>query len=134
MYTEISFDIPSNDATRCQLNFFINTNTSRAAPWSLWGKPPYQFNISSLPPTINRDNDTWNHRPQPIKTVATVTLDHSGNVSIANGAIQPCPKGQPAQYLLHPASDDRIFGFTWFELDYPASQGGPHGIVFDMLK
>lgn len=46
----------------------------------------------------------------------------------------PCPKGQVAQFLLHPASDDRDFGLDWFELDYPASEGGPHGIVFDMLK
>ena len=70
----------------------------------------------------------------PLKTIATVTLDHSGKTGIANGVIYPCPKGQAAQFLLHPASDDRGFGFTWFELDYPEAEGGPHGIVLEMLK
>ncbi|KAF1362718.1 hypothetical protein EJ07DRAFT_105857 [Lizonia empirigonia] len=133
-YTEISFDVPSNDAEYCQLQFFINTNTTKGAPWTLYGQAPYQFNISSLPPTINKDTDTWNSRPQPIKTVATVTLSYSGNATVSGGAVYPCPKGQVSQFLLHPASDDRDFGFTWFELDYPAAEGGPHGIVFDMLK
>ncbi|KAF3043066.1 hypothetical protein E8E11_000760 [Didymella keratinophila] len=133
-YTEISFDVPSNDASWCQLNFYINTFPNLGAPWSLSGQAPYTFNISSLPPAINKDTDTWNSRPQPISTVATVTLSHNGTASISGGAVYPCPKGQVAQFLLHPASDERDFGFEWFELDYPASQGGPHGIVFDMLK
>ncbi|KAJ4310302.1 hypothetical protein N0V94_008512 [Neodidymelliopsis sp. IMI 364377] len=133
-YTEISFDVPSNDAQWCQLQFFLNTNPMKGAPWTLWGQAPYQFNVSSLPSTINKDTDTWNKRPQPIKTLATVTLTHSGNASISGGAVYPCPKGQVAQFLLHPASDDRDFGLTWFELDYPSSEGGPHGITFDMLK
>lgn len=134
-YTEISFDIPSNDASWCQLNFFLNTNAAKGAPWTLWGQAPYAFNISTLPPySINKDKDTWNSRPQPIKTLATVTLNHAGNASISGGQVYPCPKGQVAQFLLHPASDDREFGFEWFELNYPASEGGPHGLVFDMLK
>ncbi|KAH6614320.1 ubiquitin 3 binding protein But2 C-terminal domain-containing protein [Boeremia exigua] len=133
-YTEISFDIPSNDASYCQLNFFLNTNRLKGAPWSLWGQAPYKFNISSLPPTINKDLDTWNSRPQPLRTLATVTLTHGGNVTLTGGSVYPCSKGQVAQFLLHPASDDREFGLSWFELDYPASEGGPHGITFDMMK
>ncbi|KAG9200880.1 hypothetical protein G6514_006588 [Epicoccum nigrum] len=133
-YTEISFDIPSNAATSCQLNFLINTFPSINAPWSLWGEPPYQFNISSLPPAINKDTDTWNSRPKPIATIATVTLSKNGSASISGGAVEPCLKGQVSHFLLHPASEDREFGFEWFELDYPEALGGAHGIVFDMLK
>jgi hypothetical protein len=133
-YTEISFDIPSNAATSCQLNFFINTFPSINAPWYLWGEPPYQFNISSLPPAINKDTDTWNSRPKPVATIATVTLSKNGSASISGGAVEPCLKGQVSQFLLHPASEDREFGFEWFELDYPEALGGAHGIVFDMLK
>ena len=133
-YTEISFDIPSNAPTSCTLNFFINTLADVNAPWTLSGQAPYQFNISSLPPAINKDTDTWNSRPAPIKTIATVTLGKDGNVSISGGAVEPCPKGQVSQFLLHPASEEREFGFEWFELDYPESMGGGHGIVFDMVK
>lgn len=133
-YTEISFDIPSKAATSCTLNFFINTLADVNAPWTLSGQAPYQFNISSLPPAINKDTDTWNNRPAPIKTIATVTLGKDGNVSISGGAVEPCPKGQVSQFLLHPASEEREFGFEWFELDYPESMGGGHGIVFDMVK
>ena len=134
MYTEISFDVPSNDAEWCQLQFYLNTNPNKGAPWKLSGQAPYQFNVSSLQSPINKDTDTWKQRPLPLKTIATVTLAHSGNASISGGAVYPCPKGQVAQFLLHPASDDRDINFEWFELDYPAADGGPHGIVFDMLK
>ena len=134
IYTEISFDVPSNDAGYCRLQFHINTNPTKGAPWTLEGQAPYQFNISSLQSPINKDKDTWNERPEPLNTIATVTLSHSGNASISGGAVYPCPKGNVAQFLLHPASDDRDFKFTWFELDYPVPDGGPHGIVFDMLK
>ncbi|KAF3003429.1 hypothetical protein E8E13_001476 [Curvularia kusanoi] len=135
IYTEISFDIPSNTATFCQLNFYLNTLPEIGAPWSLSGDPPFTFNISSLPAnSINKDTDTWKKRPSPIKTIATVTLTQAGNATIKGGAVVPCPKGQTSQFLLHPGSDERAFAFNWFELDYPASEGGPHGVVFDMLK
>jgi hypothetical protein len=100
----------------------------------LYGQAPYQFNISSLPTTINKDTDRWNSRPVPIATVGTVTVSPSGSANITGGGVYPCPKGQPAQFLLHPASDDRPFGLDWFELDYPTSEGGPHGIVFEMYS
>lgn len=133
-YTEISFDIPSNAATSCQLNFLINTVPDVNAPWTLWGQPPYQFNISTLPPAINKDTDTWNSCPKPLTTIATVTLGKNGSVAVNGGKVEPCPRGQVSQFLLHPASEEREFGFEWFELDYPESMGGAHGIVFDMVK
>ena len=126
IFTEISFDVPSNGANYCQLAFTISTDPTRSAPWTLWGVAPYRFNISSLPPTINKDTDTWNNRPQPIEWVATVELDNQGNTKVfSNGVV--CAKGQVAQFLLYPENPERDFGLVWFELTDPL-----HGITYEM--
>ncbi|CAO2654592.1 Nn.00g113250.m01.CDS01 [Neocucurbitaria sp. VM-36] len=129
-YTEISFDVPNNNAAICRLNFYINTDANKNAPRQLSGDAPYLFNITRLDPKINKDSDNWNSYPATTGHVKTVELDHAGVKGQDDGWFT-CPKGQVAQFLLRPASN-RAFRFYWFELDYPANEGGAHGVVLEM--
>ncbi|KAH9874306.1 hypothetical protein IAQ61_003495 [Plenodomus lingam] len=131
-HVEISFDVPDNEAAICRLNFLINTSPQKNAPYSLSGMPPYALNISRLQPTINKDTDTWNSRPNVTDYMATYLLTQAGSVSTAFSKWFPCPKGQIAQFLLLPADEERDFEYYWFELDYPKQDGGPHGVVLEM--
>ncbi|KAF2845492.1 hypothetical protein T440DRAFT_472620 [Plenodomus tracheiphilus IPT5] len=130
-HVEVSFDVPSNEAAICRLNFHINTSPTKNAPRALYGTPPYTFNISRLQPTIDKDTDTWNSHPNITDYVATYILGQAGNVSTVASHWFECPKGQVAQFLLYPLGG-RDFGYYWFELDYPAEEGGPHGVVLEM--
>lgn len=130
-YTEISFDVPSNEAAICRLNFKINTNPVKNAPRQLSGEAPYAINISRIEPRINAYADTWNSRPGVTEHYATYTLHHNGTVREVYSKWFDCPKGQIAQFLLHPASQ-RDLRYYWFELDYPQAEGGPHGVVLEM--
>ncbi|KAL5382465.1 hypothetical protein DPSP01_006564 [Paraphaeosphaeria sporulosa] len=50
-WTAANWDVPNNNATRCQLGFTINTDENRGAPWSLWGvndDEAYLINIVAL--------------------------------------------------------------------------------------
>ncbi|KAF1841247.1 uncharacterized protein K460DRAFT_421050 [Cucurbitaria berberidis CBS 394.84] len=129
-FTEISFDVPNNQAAICRLKFWINPDPNKNAPRELSGEAPYVFNISRLEPKINKNSDRWNSYPATTGYVKTVELDHSG-VKWQDDGWFSCPKGQVAQFLLRP-SGNRAFRYYWFELDYPADQGGAHGIVLEM--
>ncbi|KAF2129398.1 hypothetical protein P153DRAFT_366788 [Dothidotthia symphoricarpi CBS 119687] len=130
VWTEISFDVPANNANMCHLDFFLNTNPLKNAPLVLSGQAPYTFNISRLEPRINKDRDTWNTHPKVVEYAATVTVEHGGKTRVDGGWFA-CPKGQVAQFLLMPGSD-RNLKLEWYELDYRADEGGPHGVVLDM--
>ncbi|PSN62265.1 hypothetical protein BS50DRAFT_453004, partial [Corynespora cassiicola Philippines] len=124
VYTEISFDVPSNAASWCSLSVFIDPETQ--APWTLWGSKPFRFNVSALPPKMSEHKDSWNGRPQPHAWVATVEVGNAAGAAVIDGGTFACAKGQVAQFLLHPATDGDG-GLTWFELDRPL-----HGITYDM--
>jgi hypothetical protein len=128
-YTEVLFDVPSNGATWCQLDFDIYVDASGAhsegAPWHVWDANPFKFNISSLDRTINKDTDTWFNRPNTVDVVAHIEVFSNGKVVVHGGGV-PCLKGQPNSFLLYPA-DNQIGGLTWFELDNPL-----HGISYIM--
>jgi hypothetical protein len=120
-----------NDAAICRLNFKINTNKSKNAPRRLSGESPLALNATWLEPYIDKDTDTWNSYPDTTDHVASWELNHAGKVKEIDSKWFECPKGQLAQFLLHPASK-RDFDYYWFELDYKDSEGGPHGIVLEM--
>ena len=130
-YTEVSFDVPANEASICRLQFKINTDPNKNAPRSLSGQSPYTFDISRLDPSINKNTDSWNSHPNITEHYATFSLDQAGNVREVVNKWFTCPKGQVAQFVLHPSST-RNFDYYWFELDYSAAEGGPHGIVLEM--
>lgn len=118
----MSFDPPVNGATWCAFHFELSLD----APWWLWGYAPYTFNISSITPTMNKDTDTWNNRPQPIELVASIEIFPDGNTTMYGG-IFGCKKGEPAQFLLQPSAPEANWGIRWFELDAPLN-----GITYDM--
>jgi hypothetical protein len=131
VWTEVSFDVPSNvDANICRINFHINTNPSKNAPRTLSGDAPYTFLIYRMLTDINQDTDSWNSHPKTTNYVATVTLTPGGGVTLLDGWFQ-CPMGDVAQFLLTPVGS-RAFKYTWFELDYASDAGGPHGITLEM--
>jgi hypothetical protein len=99
----------------------------RGAPWSVWGPEPFKFNISSLPPKINKDKDTWNSHPASIEWIASVEVWRDGGVKLTGGQWFSCSKGQVAQYLLQPADLEKEGGLKWFELDDPL-----HGLTYNM--
>ncbi|KAF2020177.1 hypothetical protein BU24DRAFT_489990 [Aaosphaeria arxii CBS 175.79] len=125
IFTEVSFDVPSNNATECKLGFYINTEPTRGAPWTIWGEAPYLFDVLRLRPIMNKDADTWNRHPEIDGWAATVEVSKSGDVNIFGGRL-PCVKGEAAQFLLTPGSE-RDFGLNWFELKDPL-----HGITYEM--
>jgi hypothetical protein len=112
IYTEVLFDVPSNDAETCKINFTISMNPP--APWSLEAddnSKPQIFNISLLTsvPTIN---DTWNNKPKVGDWVATVQVSNSGEVKVYGGDCA-CRKGDTAQFLIYPGSSDKLH-FSWY--------------------
>ncbi|KAH7088972.1 ubiquitin 3 binding protein But2 C-terminal domain-containing protein [Paraphoma chrysanthemicola] len=133
VHLAVSFDVPADvPAAICRLNFHVNVNPYKNAPRELSGTVPYTFIISRLTPGLNPLTTTWSNRPQIVAKVASVTLDHSGSVSIPdNEGWFDCPKGNVAQFLLHPVGA-RAFRYSWFELDYGWEEGGPHGVVLEM--
>ncbi|KAL5399323.1 hypothetical protein PMIN03_001242 [Paraphaeosphaeria minitans] len=71
-WTAANWDVPNNNATRCQLGFTINTEQNRGAPWSLWGvddKEAYLINILAL------ENDS-------ISTLSLSFSQHYANTSL----------------------------------------------------
>lgn len=130
VYTEVSFDVRADiPAKICRLNFHINTNPVKNAPWTLDGPGPYQFLIGRQRPWVNKDNDTWNTYPDIQNYAATVELTKDGTVTVEDGWFQ-CKGGEVAQFLLYPSNSS--MHLTWFELDYNEEMGGPHGITLEM--
>jgi hypothetical protein len=131
VYTEVSFDVPNDvPASICRINFAINTDPAKNAPRTLTGQAPYTFFVYHTEATIDKDKDTWNSHPEITNYVATITLTQGGDVTVKDGWFD-CPKGNVAQFLLVPQGT-RAFRYTWYELNYPASAGGPHGITLEM--
>ncbi|OCL09961.1 hypothetical protein AOQ84DRAFT_353778 [Glonium stellatum] len=128
VYTEISFDIPSNSARSCNLAFTIATGNP-GAPWTLSGDDsgPKIFNISYISPAMNQSRDAWDQdtRPAVQDWVATVQVDYDGSVTINGGRVS-CAKGQVAQFLMYPGST-RDFSLTWYEEADPIN-----GIIYEM--
>lgn len=93
----------------------------------MWGGDSFKFNISALPPKVNKDADTWNTRPSPIEWVATIQVWATGGVSMSGGEWFACKKGEIAQFLVYPADLDKEGGLTWYELEDPL-----HGLTYNM--
>ncbi|KAH7394868.1 ubiquitin 3 binding protein But2 C-terminal domain-containing protein [Phaeosphaeria sp. MPI-PUGE-AT-0046c] len=130
VYTEVSFDVPPDiPAKICRINFHINKNPVKNAPWTLDGAGPYQFLIGRQRPWIDKDKDTWNTYPDVQNYAATVNLTKDGQVTVEDGWFQ-CGKGEVAQFLLYANSPD--MKLTWYELDYNEEMGGPHGVTLEM--
>ncbi|KAF2829571.1 hypothetical protein CC86DRAFT_191389 [Ophiobolus disseminans] len=135
-WTEISFDVPKDipGVGVCRLNFHINTFPAKNAPKELKGNAPHSFHASRLEPTIDRDADTWFSHPPVVGTpMTTFDIQEDWSVSTEGGWFE-CPYGTVAQFLLHPTGEGGQAGFSykWFELNYPAVLGGPHGITLEM--
>ena len=131
--TEISFDVRKDipNVHVCRINFHINTDKNKNAPKDLQGVPPLQFHVTRLEPEINKDTDTYADHPAPVgDPVATITLHADWSVDVQRGWFE-CPFGSVAQFLLHPVGA-RNFRYSWYELNYPWSEGGPHGITLEM--
>lgn len=135
VWTEVNFDVhPKAEypAAICRINFHINTNGAKNAPRYLDGDAPYTFQVFRLQPEINKWADTWNNHPKLLEDwpTATITLTEQGDVTVDGGWFE-CPFGQVAQFLVKPVGD-KDFTYYWYELDYPAIDGGPHGITLEM--
>ncbi|KAL5115102.1 hypothetical protein ACEQ8H_007017 [Pleosporales sp. CAS-2024a] len=133
VWTEVSFDVRNDipGVKICRINFHINTNPSKNAPRSLSGVAPYEFVIYRTTSNMDQTKDSWNHSPMITNYLAAVKLTQDGAVELTDGWFQ-CPLGDVAQFVLTPVTDTRAFKYTWFELDYPEEQGGPHGITLEM--
>jgi hypothetical protein len=131
--TELSFDVRGDipNVAICRINFHINTDKNKNAPKELKGIPPLQFQVTRLEPEINKDTDTYNDHPSPLgNAMATITLHTDWSVEVKDGWFA-CPFGGVAQFILHPVGA-KNFNYSWYELDYPESEGGPHGITLEM--
>jgi hypothetical protein len=135
IFTELSFDVPRDipNVAICRLNFHVNTSPLKNAPKEIKGAAPFQFHASALEPTISKDDDTWySHPPVTGNPMMTVKLGSDWSVTVVDGWFE-CPFGKVAQFLLHPTGEaGRSFSYSWFELNYPWTEGGPHGITLEM--
>jgi hypothetical protein len=127
----ISFDVPWNEAVICKLNFHLNTNDQKNAPTRLQGGPPWAVNISMIEPTINNDTISWNTRPKPLRHIALYDISTLRKVTAIQETWFECPKGGVAQFIMHPGTKMEL-EVGWYELDYPWSEGGPHGVTLEM--
>lgn len=82
---------------------------------------------------MNKNTDTWNNHPAVTDLMATFEIDHAGTVTSRGTKWFVCPKGQVAQFVMTPANN-RDFSFYWYELNYPDSDGGPHGVTLEMWQ
>jgi hypothetical protein len=113
------------------LNFFVNRDELKKAPFHWWGDVPLAINVLRIKPELENGRTTWKTVPETIEHVATFMWStQSGVLSVLNNWFE-CPKGRPAQFVIQPAST-RNMDLYWFELDYPAQSGGAHGIVLEM--
>ncbi|OAG08547.1 uncharacterized protein CC84DRAFT_1174006 [Paraphaeosphaeria sporulosa] len=105
-WTAANWDVPNNNATRCQLGFTINTDENRGAPWSLWGvndDEAYLINIVALENDSIKPNTTFISLPKSGVTVATLAVKSSGDTNLTMVKELVCQKGQVASFLLQPA-------------------------------
>ena len=117
-------------ANICRLRFVINKSPAKNAPFSLKGVAPFAINISRIDPKLVNGGTTWNNKPAVIEHYDTYVLSTSGASEIVSKWFT-CPKGNVAQFYIHPAGT-RDLEVYWYELNYGANEGGPHGIVLEM--
>jgi hypothetical protein len=131
----VSFDVPYNEATKCRLNFHVNQNLVKNAPFTLKGTSEFAINISRLEPNLINGVTTWSNRPAVTEYYDTYVLTPDGNgkatVTTIHSKWFECPKNGVAQFIIHPASG-RDLTLYWFELNYDAASGGPHGVTLEM--
>jgi hypothetical protein len=131
VWTAVNFDVPDNSATICRVNFQINTDEFKNAPFSWTGIHPRAISVSRIQPRLSNGRTTWNNVPATIRPVATFMYSPEGSIlTVVNEWFQ-CPKGQPAQFIIRPASETDM-ELSWFELDYPTEMGGAHGLTLEM--
>ncbi|CAN9147336.1 unnamed protein product [Alternaria alternata] len=126
----VNYDVPDNAADICRLRFLINTDTFKNAPLSLKGEAPFAINISRIEPKLVNGGTTWNNKPAITEHYDTYVLSMNGATEVVSKWFS-CPKGNVAQFVIHPASK-RYLDVYWFELNYGAEDGGPHGVVLEM--
>ncbi|RYN27805.1 hypothetical protein AA0120_g10631 [Alternaria tenuissima] len=129
-WTAVNYDVPDNAANICRLRFLINTDTFKNAPLSLKGEAPFAINISRIEPKLVNGGTTWNNKPAITEHYDTYVLSMNGATEVVSKWFS-CPKGNVAQFVIHPASK-RYLDVYWFELNYGAEDGGPHGVVLEM--
>ncbi|KAF1839402.1 hypothetical protein BDW02DRAFT_150882 [Decorospora gaudefroyi] len=134
-WTAINFDVPNNNAIMCRLRFLVNTNFAMNAPFALYGTPDFTINISRIKPELVNGVTTWDNRPPITDFYDSYTLmqDADGKATVRENVSEwfLCPKGNVAQFVMHPGSQ-RDLMLYWYELDYSPENGGPHGIVLEM--
>ncbi|KAL1798550.1 hypothetical protein ACET3X_002587 [Alternaria dauci] len=129
-WTAVNYDVPVNAANICRLRFLINTDPFKNAPLILKGEAPFTINISRIEPKLVNGGTTWNNKPAITEHYDTYVLSMTGATEIVSKWFL-CPKGTVAQFVIHPASK-RDLDVYWFELNYGAADGGPHGVVLEM--
>jgi hypothetical protein len=123
--------VPNNAAATCRLNFHINQDEFKKAPFRWSGTNPRAISVSRTEPRLSNGRTTWNNKPDTTRHVATfMWSQQNGLLSVVNEWFE-CPKGKTAQFVIHPASEADM-ELYWFELDYPAAEGGAHGITLEM--
>ena len=129
-WTAVSFYVPDNNANLCRLRFLINTDPVKNPPSDLNGEAPYSINVSRIEPRLVNGRTTWDNKPAIIERYDTYVLSTTGVSEIANKWFS-CPKRSVAQFFVHPANTKDLEVY-WFELNYGAEDGGPHGLVLEM--
>ena len=130
MWTGVNFDVHDIHGTTCRLRFLVNTNSYHNPPFSLKGEAPFAINISRIEPKLVNGATTWNNKPAIIEHYDTYILSTASATEIVSRWFQ-CPAGRVAQFYVH-AGSRRDLEVYWYELNYAASEGGPHGIVLEM--
>jgi hypothetical protein len=129
-WTAVNYDVPDNEANICRIRFYVNTDIIKKAPLSLEGEAPFAINISRIESKLVNGGTTWNNKPTITEHYDTYVLSKNGATEVVSKWFQ-CPKGDVAQFVIHPAGK-RDLKIYWFELDYGAVDGGPHGVVLEM--
>ncbi|KAH6881895.1 ubiquitin 3 binding protein But2 C-terminal domain-containing protein [Alternaria rosae] len=129
-WTAVNFDVPVNNAKTCRLRFLINVDPFKNAPLTLKGEAPFAISISRIQPTLVNGRTNWNNKPAIIEHYDSYVLTANGASEVVSKWFE-CPMNKVAQFVIHPASK-RDLELYWFELNYGATDGGPHGVVLEM--
>ncbi|KAI4678402.1 uncharacterized protein J4E84_008657 [Alternaria hordeiaustralica] len=130
-WTAINFDVPQIDNVKiCRLRFLINVDPFKNAPLTLKGDAPMAISISRIEAKLVNGRSTWNNKPAITEHYDAYTLTANGASEVVSKWFE-CPMKKAAQFVIHPASK-RDLELYWFELNYGANDGGPHGVVLEM--
>ncbi|KAI4645712.1 hypothetical protein J4E93_005290 [Alternaria ventricosa] len=130
-WTAINFDVPQIDKVKtCRLRFLINVDPFKNAPLTLEGEAPMSISISRIETKLVNGKSTWNNKPKITEHYDAYVLTTISSSEVVSKWFA-CPMKQAAQFVIHPASK-RDLELYWFELNYGANDGGPHGVVLEM--